>query len=133
MANNQPKITFKVFNQEFNKAIAEMNNDGKKLRQELKLEQEQLKLTGSESDKLAADLNGLQKQYDVAQQKTKATADQLEKAKTAFGENSTEVATMETKLRSAEIAEQQLANKIGVTSQKLDEAKAAEKKSCFFY
>ncbi|MBC1524790.1 tail tape measure protein [Listeria booriae] len=127
MANNQPKITFKVFNQEFNKAMTEMNNEGKKFRQELKLEQEQLKMTGSESDKLAADLNGLQKQYDVAQQKTKATADQLEKAKVVFGENSTEVATMETKLRSAEIAEQQLANKIGVTTQKLDEAKAAEK------
>ncbi|MBC2263690.1 hypothetical protein HCB37_04075 [Listeria booriae] len=126
MANNQPKITFKVFNQEFNKAMTEMNNEGKKFRQELKLEQEQLKMTGSESDKLAADLNGLQKQYDVAQQKTKATADQLEKAKVVFGENSTEVATMETKLRSAEIAEQQLANKIGVTTQKLEEAKIAE-------
>lgn len=71
MASNQPKITFKVFNQDFNSAMSQMNAESKKFRQELKLEQEQLKTTGSETDKLTADLNGLQKQYDVASQKNK--------------------------------------------------------------
>ncbi|MBC1378033.1 phage tail tape measure protein [Listeria innocua] len=126
MANNQAKVTFKVFNQDFNRAMAEMNADSKKLRQELKLEQEQLKNTGSETDKLAADLNGLQKQYDVASQKTKETAQQLEKVKTRFGENSTEAKRMESALKSAQITEQQLANKIEITTDALEKAKSAE-------
>ncbi|EAC8292757.1 phage tail tape measure protein [Listeria monocytogenes] len=126
MANNQAKVTFKVFNQDFNRAMAEMNADSKKLRQELKLEQEQLKNTGSETDKLAADLNGLQKQYDVASQKTKETAQQLEKVKTKFGENSTEASRMESALKSAQITEQQLANKIELTTDALEKAKSAE-------
>ncbi|MBC2136617.1 tail tape measure protein [Listeria innocua] len=126
MANNQAKVTFKVFNQDFNRAMAEMNADSKKLRQELKLEQEQLKNTGSETDKLAADLNGLQKQYDVASQKTKETAQQLEKVKTQFGENSTEANRMESALKSAQITEQQLANKIELTTDALEKAKSAE-------
>ncbi|EEO6590786.1 tail tape measure protein [Listeria monocytogenes] len=126
MANNQAKVTFKVFNQDFNRAMAEMNADSKKLRQELKLEQEQLKNTGSETDKLAADLNGLQKQYDVASQKTKETAQQLEKVKTQFGENSTEASRMESALKSAQITEQQLANKIELTTDALEKAKSAE-------
>ncbi|ECB9649996.1 tail tape measure protein [Listeria monocytogenes] len=126
MANNQAKVTFKVFNQDFNRAMAEMNADSKKLRQELKLEQEQLKNTGSETDKLAADLNGLQKQYDVASQKTKETAQQLEKVKTKFGENSTEAKRMESALKSAQITEQQLANKIEITTDALEKAKSAE-------
>ncbi|HBM3493438.1 TPA: phage tail tape measure protein [Listeria innocua] len=126
MASNQPKITFKVFNQDFNSAMSQMNAESKKFRQELKLEQEQLKNTGSETDKLTADLNGLQKQYDVASQKTKETAQQLEKVKTQFGENSTEANKMETALKSAQITEQQLANKIELTTDALEKAKSAE-------
>ncbi|EAH2231027.1 tail tape measure protein, partial [Listeria monocytogenes] len=126
MASNQPKITFKVFNQDFNSAMSQMNAESKKFRQELKLEQEQLKTTGSETDKLTADLNGLQKQYDVASQKTKETAQQLEKVKTQFGENSTEANKMETALKSAQITEQQLANKIELTTDALEKAKSAE-------
>ncbi|HHH5984549.1 TPA: phage tail tape measure protein [Listeria monocytogenes] len=126
MASNQPKITFKVFNQDFNSAMSQMNAESKKFRQELKLEQEQLKTTGSDTDKLTADLNGLQKQYDVASQKTKETAQQLEKVKTQFGENSTEANKMETALKSAQITEQQLANKIELTTDALEKAKSAE-------
>ncbi|HFU6490664.1 TPA: phage tail tape measure protein [Listeria monocytogenes] len=126
MTSNQPKITFKVFNQDFNSAMSQMNAESKKFRQELKLEQEQLKTTGSETDKLTADLNGLQKQYDVASQKTKETAQQLEKVKTQFGENSTEANKMETALKSAQITEQQLANKIELTTDALEKAKSAE-------
>lgn len=126
MAGNDPKVTFKVFNEDFNKGIREMNDEGKKLRQELKLEQEQLKLTGSESQKLASRLGSLQKQYDTARQKTAATAAQLEKVKGYFGENSVEAARMETALRRAQIAEQQLANKIDQTSTALAKAKDAE-------
>lgn len=103
-----------------------METASKKLRQELKLEQEQLKMTGSESDKLSSVMNSLQKQYEVAQQKTAATAAQLEAVKKKFGESSVEAAKMETKLRSLQIAEQQLANRIQETGIELEKTKQAE-------
>ncbi|MCQ5247163.1 hypothetical protein NE548_09475, partial [Lactobacillus gasseri] len=53
-------------------------------------------------------------------------AQQLELVKKQFGENSAETAKMETKLRSAEIAEQQLANRIAKTSTELQQARQAE-------
>lgn len=124
--NNETSITFKVFNQDFNKAMSEMNAASKTLRQELKLEQEQLKLNGTESQKLESSLGNLQKQFELAQQKTQATADQLEAVKRQFGENSTEVSRMETALRRAQIAEQQLANRITTTTQELEQARQAE-------
>ena len=61
--NNEAKVTFKVFNQDFNKAMSEMDASSRRLRQELKLEQEQLKETGTESEKLGANLKGLQQQH----------------------------------------------------------------------
>lgn len=124
--NGEAKVTFKVFNEDFNRGMKEMEAASKKLRQELKLEQEQLKQNGSESEKLSSVLNSLQKQYEISRQKTQATAQQLEAVKKQFGENSAEAAKMETKLRSAEIAEQQLANRIAKTSQELNQARQAE-------
>lgn len=124
--NGDVKVTFKVFNQDFNKAMSQMEASAKKLRQELKLEQEQLKMSGSESQKLASVLNSLQKQYDIARQKTQAAAEQLEAVKRQFGENSEEAAKMENKLRSQQITEQQLANRIARTSAELEKARRAE-------
>lgn len=127
MANNEVKVTFKAFNKEFNSAIKGMNSEAKKLRQEMKLQQEQMKHTGSSTDKLKAQLTNLEKQYQVAQQRTQATAEQLEKARQKWGENSDEAAKLETQLRSNQITEQQLANKIAETSSKLNEAEQAER------
>lgn len=125
-SSNESRVTFKVFNQDFNKAMSEMESSTKQMRQELKLEQEQLKLTGTESEKLSSIMNSLQRQYDVARQKTQATAEQMEAVKRQFGENSSETSRMETALRSAQIAEQQLANRITITAQELEQARQAE-------
>lgn len=127
IAKNEVKITFKAFNKEFNAAVKDMNAEAKKLRQELKLQQEQMKLTGSSTDKLKSQLNSLEKQYAVAQKRTQATAEQLEKVKRKWGDNSNEAARLETQLRRNQITEQQLANKIAETSTQLNEAEQAEK------
>lgn len=127
MANNpEVEVTFKAFNQEFNKSLNEMNKTTATLRQELKLEQTQLKLNGTEQQKLESVMNSLSQQYEVAQNKTAATSAALDRAKQLFGENSTEVKKMETQLRRAQIAEQELANKLEVTSNSLAEVTAAE-------
>ena len=61
--NNEAKVTFKVFNQDFNKAMSEMDASSRRLRQELKLEQEQLKRNWYGIRKLGANLKGLQQQH----------------------------------------------------------------------
>lgn len=124
---NEVEVTFKAFNQEFNKAMKEMGAETSKLKQEMKLQEEQMKHSASESEKLEARISNLQKQYELVQRKTKETAEQLEKAKQQFGENSAEVARMEKELKRAEIAEQQLANRIIETTNKLQEVANAER------
>ncbi|MFB7301675.1 phage tail tape measure protein [Heyndrickxia sporothermodurans] len=110
--NHETKVTFKVFNEEFNKAMSEMDNSARKMRKELKLEQEELRLTGTESQKLESKIKGLQQQYDIARQKTQATAEQLAKAKQYFGENSNEANKLENKLLDLKISEEKLSNSI---------------------
>lgn len=118
--NNEAKVTFKVFNQDFNKAMSEMDASSRRLRQELKLEQEQLKETGTESEKLGANLKGLQQQHQVASDKVQATAEQLARAKEYFGENSNEAKKLEDKLLALQIAEQRLANEVTVASRQFE-------------
>lgn len=124
--NPEVKVTFKAFNKDFNKAINEMNQRARKLRQEMKLQSEQMKHSASETTKLEARLRGLKREYEIAQQKTRHTARELERARQLFGANSNAVKQMETALRRAQIAEQQLANRITQTSNQLQKARAAE-------
>lgn len=123
--NNEVKLSFKVFNQEFTQAMSEMDASSRRLRQELKLEQEQLKLTGTESEKLESNLKGLQQQHQVASDKVQATANQLARAKEYFGENSIEAKKLEDKLLALQIAEQRLANEVTQADQKLESQKTA--------
>lgn len=124
--NNEVKITFKAFNADFNKGMKEMNDSTSKLRQEMKLQSEQMKNSATDTEKLEASLTGLQKQYELAQQKTAATAQALEQARAQWGENSVEAQKYETKLRSAQIAEQQATNAIAERRQALESVRAAE-------
>ncbi|WP_406644144.1 hypothetical protein PSR14_03055 [Bacillus sp. A01H] len=120
MANGpESRITFKVFNQEFNKAMGEMKNESSKLRQEFTLQQEQLKLSGTETEKLNAKLGYLQQQQQLAAQKVAATEQQLSKAKEMYGENSTEVEKLSRQLGNAQIAEQKFSNQIKETESAL--------------
>ncbi|PFT96549.1 hypothetical protein COK81_08135 [Bacillus thuringiensis] len=111
----ESKITFKVFNQEFNKAMDEMKNESSKLRQEFTLQQEQLKLSGTATEHLNTKLGYLQQQQQLAAQKVAATEQQLSKAKAMYGENSTEVEKLSRQLGNAQIAEQKFSNQMKET------------------
>lgn len=124
--NPEVKVTFKAFNKDFNKAMREMNDRARKLRQEMKLQREQMKHTATDTQKLEARLRGLKREYEIAQQKTRHTSRELQRAKQLWGQNSTAVKQMETALRRAQIAEQQLANRITQTTNQLNRVKAAE-------
>lgn len=120
----EAKVTFRAFNQDYKKKIDENVNAGKSLKQDLKLTQEQMKLTGTNVDKLSATLVNLDDQYKLQKSTTKETRDQLELVKKQFGENSVEAGKMEAALKRNEIAEQQLANKIEITSRALEKAES---------
>ncbi|HDR4840255.1 TPA: hypothetical protein QCR21_006063, partial [Bacillus cereus] len=117
--NSEVEVIFKAQNKDFNDAMKGMNQETKKLRQEMKLQEEQMKLNATDSEKLQAKLQNLSQQYAVAQRATQATAEHLQRAKELYGENSTVVAKLESKLRSQQITEQQLANSIKQTSESL--------------
>lgn len=126
MAKDQVQITFKVFNEEFKKGMSEMRESTTRLNREFRLQKEQMKLTGSEADKLRANVGYLNERYGQAQERVKATEEQLAKAKKTFGENSTEVKKLEDELMNARIEEQRFANQLKEVSQEL---KVAENKA----
>lgn len=115
--NNQVNITFRAFNNDYNKALTEMNAETRRARQEMQLTQEQLKANGTESEKLEAKLKGLEKQQEIAARKTELARQQLEQAKLTFGENSVEAGRLADQLLSLQIAEQRLANEVNKTEQ----------------
>lgn len=124
--NSEVNITFKAFNKDFNTAVKEMDSEAKNLRQEMKLQQEQMKHTGSSTEKLEGKVSSLQKIYDVQRRKTQETAQALEKAKELWGENSKEVASMEAQLKRHQIAEQLAANAVTDTQKALERAQNAQ-------
>lgn len=121
--NNEIKIQFKVEAAEFNNTLKGIKAETAKLNKEFALEQEQLKLTGSESEKLESRLTYLQKKQELAGKEVAATREQLDRAKSAFGENADEVKVLENKLLDAETAYQRIDNKITETNKTLADSK----------
>lgn len=124
--NNEVQITFKAFNSNFNKSIKEMNGETATLTQQMKLQQEQMKHTSTETERLEAKVGSLQQIYQVAQRKTQEAANALERAKQIWGEQSVEVGKLEAQLRRQQIAEQQAANAITETQTALQRAQQAQ-------
>lgn len=119
----QAEIEFKVIDDGLKKEFNNIKGEGAKLRQELKLEQEQMKQNGSDTDKLGANLNSLKAQYETQTRAVQTLSQQLSNAQKYFGENSNEANKYEKQLRSAQIYQQQLSNRIKETSDALSAAK----------
>lgn len=119
----QAEIEFKVIDDGLKKEFNNIKSEGTKLRQELKLEQEQMKQNGSDTDKLGANLNSLKAQYETQTRAVQTLGQQLSNAQKYFGENSNEANKYEKQLRSAQIYQQQLSNRIKETSDALSAAK----------
>lgn len=117
------EIEFKVINDGLKKDMQAINQEMSKHRQEQKLTQEQMKQTGSETDKLDSKLASLKSQYDTQTKAVETVSQQLANAQKYFGENSTEAAKYEKQLKSAQIYQQQLSNRIKETSDALSAAK----------
>ncbi|EAE9329616.1 hypothetical protein BWG24_11705 [Listeria monocytogenes] len=118
--DNEKKIKFKVDNQQYNAAMKQMNADTAKLNKEFRLEQEQLKETGSASDKLESQMSKLAKEQELTGKKIETTGQHLDEAKKTFGDNSKEAQNLEKKLLDLQIAEQRLANQSIDTARKIE-------------
>lgn len=106
--DNEAKIIFSAETGGFNTAIKKANDEMSKLRAELKLNAEQMKTTGETAEGLENKHRILTNQLEVAQDKTTALSQKLEKAREIFGENSSEVSKLETQLTNARIAEEKI-------------------------
>ncbi|MBC1247352.1 phage tail tape measure protein [Listeria booriae] len=122
----ESKVKFSIFNQEFTKGIKEMAVSISTLNKEFKLEQEQLKRTGTEQEKLESSLAKLGREHDIAKQKVSLTEKQLGEAKRMYGENSEEANILQRKLLDFQIAEQKVANQTGVVTDTLHTLKQAQ-------
>ncbi|MER2190620.1 MAG: phage tail tape measure protein [Solibacillus sp.] len=129
MANNnvQAQVTFKVFNQDYNRAMSEMDAASRKSRKEMQLSQDQLKANGTETQKLEAKLRGLEQQQQIAAEKVRLATEQYERAKATFGEHSVEAQRLEQQVLSLAIAEQRLSNDVLATSQDMAKHEKAMK------
>ncbi|MGF3103650.1 phage tail tape measure protein [Rossellomorea sp. DUT-2] len=108
----ETKVKFSIFNKEFNEGISEINKKSTTLRKEFKLQEEQLKENGSATDILQNKIKRLSGEQDLTKQKIKATAEQLAKAKSYYGENSNEANKLSNKLLDLQISEQKMSNAI---------------------
>lgn len=119
-------VKFKADTKDYEERVKALNQSNKMLRQELKLAQTEMKMSASDTDKLKTSLSSLEKQYEIAKQKTRETTEQLARAKQVWGENSAEAQKAEQVLNRAKIAEAELSNKIKQTTEDLKRAKEAE-------
>lgn len=120
--NKEVKVTYKVINAEFNKGIREIGSQITSLNKEFRLQTEQMKLTGSETQKLESQLGKLTSEYELAKQKSAIVAQGLEQVKKATGESSKETQLWTNKLTDAKTREEYLKNAIEQTKKSLTNA-----------
>lgn len=124
--SREVNIEYKLINSQFNASIKGIQSEITSLTKSFKLQSEQMKLTGSESEKLGATLNHLKQKQALQKEKTEEIRKALENAKKTMGENSTEAKKWANQLVDSQKAEAVLGNQISLTNQKLAEAQKAE-------
>lgn len=110
--NNEAKIKFTAETGDFNDSIKKSNDELSKLRAEMRLNAEQMKTTGETAEGLEKKHQNLSNQLAVAQEKTVALSQKLDKAREIFGSNSEEAKKLETQLINAQIAEEKIKQSI---------------------
>ncbi len=129
-AKNEAKIRFSAETKDFDKGIKDANSTLTTLRNELKLNEAQMRNNGVSVDGLRAKQQNLTSQMEAAQDKTKALSDKLAVAVEVFGENSVEATKLRNQLINAQTAEEKLQGAIDKCNAELEQqeqaAKAAE-------
>src|SRR5690554_981544 len=127
MAKKEVQVEYKVLNTKFNSGIKDITGKLSTLNKEFKLQQETMKNSASETEKLEGKLEKLNKELDLSKERTKLTADALEMAKKQTGENSKETKTWSDRLLDAKRNEEFLKNAITDVTGELNSQKSSIK------
>ncbi|MGN0301594.1 MAG: phage tail tape measure protein, partial [Anaerotardibacter sp.] len=119
MAKDEIKVKFRAETADMNAAIKASNNELKQLRSEMKLNEAQMKNSGSSADTLKQRHQILANQLEQNKAKQEALSQKIEVAKKFYGENSDEVNKLKTSLNYAKIEEEQIKAKIEETNNAL--------------
>lgn len=128
-AKNEAKIRFSAETKDFDKGIKDANSTLSTLRNELKLNEAQMKTNGTTVEGLREKQKNLTAQMDAAQDKTKALSDKLAVAVEVFGENSTEANKLRNQLINAQTAEVKLQGAIDRCNAELERQEEAARES----
>lgn len=123
MAKNEAKIKFSAETGDFNRQIKSANDEMSMLRAELKLNETQMKGTGSSVEGLENKHRILSNQLKASEDKTEALNQKVEKAVEIFGENSTEATKLKTQLLNAQNAEEKIRQEVDQCNKELKEQK----------
>lgn len=129
MAKNEAKIKFTAETSEFNSAIKKSNSEMSQLRAELKLNETQMKTTGTTIEGLQQKHNLLQSELSASETKTEALNQKISKAVQIFGENSDEVTKLKTQLANALTAEEKIKQAINACNNEIEEQARASKEA----
>lgn len=109
---SEARIRFSVFNEDYKRGIKEINDENRRMKNEFKLTEAQMKNNSSETEKLETRIERLGREKENVRRKVQLTEQQLEKAKEVYGENSTEAQTLSDDLVKLQTSEQRLQNAI---------------------
>lgn len=129
MAKNEAKIKFTAETGSFNSAISKANSAMTELRAELKLNETQMKATGTSVEGLQKKHDLLQAELSAAREKTEALSQKLSVAVKYFGENSTEAGKLRTQLANAKTAEVNLQKAVDDCADELKDQQKQTKNS----
>lgn len=122
---NEAKIKFTAETGDFNDSIKKANQEMSELRAELKLNETQMKTTGTTVEGLEQKHKILSDQLQASHDKTEALNQKVNKAIEIYGENSEEVSKLRTQLLNAQTAEEKIRQSIQACNDELDAQRQA--------
>lgn len=125
MPKNEAKIKFTADTGAFNDSIKQANNKMAELRAEMKLNETQMKATGTTVEGLENKHKILQGQLAASENKTAALSAKVEAAVRIFGENSEEASKLKTQLINAQVAEEKLRQSVSACEKEIKESSQA--------
>ncbi len=129
MAKSEAKIKFTADASDFNDTIRESERNLKVLRNQLKENNSEMRANGESQDGMKQRLSLLNREMELAKQKTEATSQKLDLAKNIFGENSDEVKSLESALSKCKNVENGIQADINKTNASLEKQEASSRQA----
>ena len=127
--NNEAKIKFTAETKQFTAAVKDADRNMASLRAELKMNEAQMKATGTTVEGLETKHNLLNRQWEESKRKVEALQGKVDAATRTFGANSAEAQNWTTKLVEAQARAKRLEQAVNACDAELKAYKDAQKQS----